>query len=367
MSRPARTPRFFSSHRRWLGIVAALLTAALGCGDQGSEESLDGSRRALIQHVWGTFELPSDSTPLQIERGAAELGFEALPNLLRIDTLTFPADHGMISVARHFVPASGSEHLLVYHDGHFIIGLAGRKHIIAWGLAHGYGVLAFEMPLFGRNPDVNIVLPDGQVVFLQNHFDLPPLERAGLNTMKLFFNPVLLGVNYAIEALGYRTISMIGLSGGGWTTHVYTAMDTRVRYSFPVAGAIPHELRTMSEIGDFEQQWQRPLYQLADFERLFLLGAAGRRRHQVQILNRDDPCCFSTRDRLPALRVYETAVAQELAAGNYGGKFELAIDETATTHTITPWALELIGRTIAAGGDAPPLPPTPTAVDVRAR
>jgi len=350
-------PRFFASHRHWTGVIATLmLAAALGCGHHAASGNLDASRRTLIQYVWGTSELPNDSTPLQIERDTSEPGFAALPNLLRIDRLTFPADHGMISVARHFVPLSGSEHLLIYHDGHFLDGLAGRKHVIAWGLAHGYGVLAFEMPLFGRNPDFAVVLPGGHVVPLRNHFDLTPLEKAGLNTMRLFFNPVLRGVNYAIEVLGYRTVSMVGLSGGAWTTHVYAAMDTRVRYSFPVAGAIPHDLRTLAEIGDFEQRRRRPFYRLADFERLFLLGAAGRGRHQVQILNRDDPCCFSARGREPALRAYETAIVQELTAGDYGGHFELAIDDTATAHAITPWALELIGQTIAAGGDAPRMP-----------
>ena len=41
----------------------------------------------------------------------------------------------------------------------------------------------------------------------------------------------------------FKRYSMIGLSGGGWTTVVYAAIDERISDSFSVAGSIPFYLR----------------------------------------------------------------------------------------------------------------------------
>ena len=40
---------------------------------------------------------------------------------------------------------------------------------------------------------------------------------------------------------------MIGISGGGWTTTVYPAIDTRISESFSVAGSLPLSLRNTIE------------------------------------------------------------------------------------------------------------------------
>lgn len=55
--------------------------------------------------------------------------------------------------------------------------------------------------------------------------------------MRFFIEPVVLAVNYA-KALGYDEIVMLGLSGGGWTTTVSAAVDSRIKLSIPVAGSV---------------------------------------------------------------------------------------------------------------------------------
>ena len=46
---------------------------------------------------------------------------------------------------------------------------------------------------------------------------------------------------------------MIGLSGGGWTTTVYAAIDPRIVKSIPVAGTLPLYLRGDHYNHDLEQ------------------------------------------------------------------------------------------------------------------
>src|ERR1041385_7687309 len=86
---------------------------------------------------------------------------------------------------------------------------------------------------------------------------------------------------------------MVGLSGGGWTTTLYAAIDPRIRKSFPVAGSIPLYLYSDHYQTDAEQS--RPeLYSLAGYPDLYVLGSSGIGRKQVQILNHSDSCCFGS-------------------------------------------------------------------------
>jgi hypothetical protein len=56
--------------------------------------------------------------------------------------------------------------------------------------------------------------------------------------LQFFITPVVSVVDW-LRALGYRDISMGGLSGGGWTTVVAAALEPRIKRSFPVAGTKP--------------------------------------------------------------------------------------------------------------------------------
>ena len=81
---------------------------------------------------------------------------------------------------------------------------------------------------------------------------------------------------------------------------------------------------------------------------MYILGAHGRGRKQVQILVRRDNCCFGEAQHdakssgMPyaeAMREYESrvrAALKEIGAGS----FRLEIDETAPSHMISHQAIE---------------------------
>lgn len=140
---------------------------------------------------------------------------------------------------------------------------------------------------------------------------------------------------------------MTGLSGGGWTTTVYAAVDPTIRSSFPVAGTIPLYLRSGGSVGDREQ-FEPEFYRIAGYPDFYVLGAEGRK--QVQILVRRDDCCFGQAQHdeksagMPyaeAMREYEGRVRTALEKIG-GGSFRLEIDEIAPSHMISHHAIERI-------------------------
>ena len=99
-------------------------------------------------------------------------------------------------------------------------------------LREGYGVLGVFMPHL-RPGDCT-----------GGHDAMFQLTTQG-SPMKYFLEPTALSLNYLKSRHrsgrfpNYRAFHMTGLSGGGWTTTIYAAIDPRIRSSFPVAGTIP--------------------------------------------------------------------------------------------------------------------------------
>jgi hypothetical protein len=211
-------------------------------------------------------------------------------------------------------------------------------HAIDEFLGSGYAVLAAYMPHM-RPGDCRTV----------PHHRMWNLPVSSGSPLKFFLEPVAVSLN-ALQSK-YKAIHMAGLSGGGWTTTVYAAIDTRIRTSFPVAGTIPLYLRSAGSIGD-KEQYLDEFYRLAGYPDLYFLGALGRK--QIQILNRKDDCCFGEAqhsvaqtglDYEAAMRVYEKAVQEALGTK---GRFRLDIDDSAPRHMISPQAVQTMLRELAA-------------------
>jgi hypothetical protein len=209
-------------------------------------------------------------------------------------------------------------------------------------LGEGYGVLGVFMPRM-RPGDCT-----------GGHDALFQIKTNG-SPIKYFLEPTAVALNSvktrhrAGNFPSYRRFHMIGLSGGGWTTTVYAAIDPTIQSSFPVAGTIPLYLRSSGSVGDREQ-FEPSFYALAGYPDLYILGAQGRGRKQVQILVRRDDCCFGVAQHDPtsagmpyeeALRQYETEVIEALK-NIRPGSFRLEIDTNAPSHMISHYAIEKI-------------------------
>ncbi|MEA3064109.1 MAG: hypothetical protein QOJ27_544 [Sphingomonadales bacterium] len=297
-------------------------------------------RRELVRLLWGRDALPS-RLPDSVETGIDDRRFAGLANLARLDRLTVRMGFGIDSRILHFVPARPNGALVLVHDGHEPpTGLAG---VVARLLERGYAVAAFTMPLYGDNSRPAVGAGQLGRIVLDGHDKLrlvhPP---AGLAEQYLV-EPVTVALNYLVPRYPNRPVAMVGLSGGGWTTVVAAAIDPRIALSFPVAGSIPPDIAQGGAWADFEQS-DPALYARISYLDLYLLGAAGAGRGQLQILNEYDPCCFAGRAALS----YRGAVAAR--ARRLGGRFDLLIDSSHERHQISPWALERILAGLPARG-----------------
>ena len=335
-----------------IGLFAGRVQSAQLLDDRAitvhSAREVEAKRRALIKYLWGPEGCPGRRLPETVLTNVPS-PVKKLSHLARVDEFRMDLAPGLQGLAYHFIPQHPNRELVVVHHGHACtldddpspeeVGYGLQRTINAL-LREGYGVLGVFMPHM-RPEDCT---GGHEAMFQTNTIGSP---------IKYFLEPTAISLNHlktqsrAGHFPKYRAFHMTGLSGGGWTTTVYAAIDPTIRCSFPVAGTIPLYLRTKGSVGDREQ-YEASFYQLAGYPDLYILGAHGRGRKQVQILVRRDDCCFGEAQHDPqgsgmayadALRAYEQPVQAALEKTGQGS-FRLHIDEKAPSHMISHHAIE---------------------------
>jgi len=304
-----------------------------------NEDDIFLKRGELISHIWETSHLPT-SLPSKIKKNITDGRFLNLQNLKRIDRIVTNMEYGINSVIYHFHPERSNNKIIIYHQGHSG-GFINGKNIINYFLERDFSVLAFSMPLIGLNSAPTIQLSRFGKLKLINHDRMKFLERP----MRFFFEPITTTLNYIENDYQYDSFYMVGLSGGGWTTILYAAIDSRIEKSYPVAGSLPMYLRSITkrDWSDYEQTLP-DLYRIANYLELFVMGSYGQGRGQLQILNKYDSCCFSG----IKYRTYEQSISKHI--GNLGkGQFSVYLDDTHAEHKISNHAMDIIFHDMVIG------------------
>ncbi len=295
-------------------------------------------RNDLIEFFWDDSLQYLEELP-EVESGISDSRYNNFQNLLRIDRLTVEMEYGINSVSYLFIPEQSNEKLILYHQGHggdFILG----KNTIQFFLDRNFTVLASTMPLVGMNNQPVVEIDGLGKMKLISHDQLSLLETNNFNPMRLFLDPIQINLNFLDKEYDFKRYSMIGISGGGWTTVVYSAIDERISDSFSVAGSMPFYLRVNDrDIGDYEQT-NIDLYEVTNYLELYVLSAYGEKRH-IQIFNKNDPCCFSGN----GYETYEFVIKDKISQLGKGN-FQIFIDDTHNEHKISDTALEYIAKNI---------------------
>ncbi len=338
-----------------------------------SNEGIIKRRQELIKFIWGSPEMPAGTLPTVEKNDKSPVS--GLNNLERVDTLTITMEASEKSYAHHFIPKRKNNRLVILHHGHATsfndnptpedVG-HGMQRTINGLLTDGYSVLAVYMPhtaKFNTRLSVNDSVDDkGRPISHADMFNKIKVKNGSV--MKFFLEPVTICLNYLKTRAAadgfpiYQDFSMVGLSGGGWTTVVYAAIDPTIKLSFPVAGSMPLYLWPRHSkgysIGDGAEQTLSGFYQIAGYPDLYVLGSHGPGRKQVHILNRHDDCCFGEGQHQNRARqlgmTYDGAVRDyehriRLTLYNLGSKgfFRVEIDEATPSqkpfHRISPNAL----------------------------
>jgi hypothetical protein len=304
-----------------------------------SASEVDARRKALIRFIWGEDSFPSGLPDVVLK---IDNPVKSVDGFARVDELRIDMAPGLQGLAWHYTSQKPNSELVIVHHGHSsdFAGDYGLVATINALLREGYGVLAVFMPHL-RPGDAT-----------GNHDAMFQQQTTG-SPIKWFLESTAVNLNYlksrsaADRFPSYRAFHMTGLSGGGWTTTIYAAVDPTIRVSVPVAGTIPLYLRARGSIGDREQT-DPAFYRLTGYPDLYLMGSHGKGRSQVQILNRRDNCCFgeAQHDSQTAGVNYEDAMHEfatrvQAAAKEIGDTtYRLEIDETAPGHLVSQHAIE---------------------------
>jgi hypothetical protein len=66
---------------------------------------------------------------------------------------------------------------------------------------------------------------------------------------------------------------MLGISGGGWTTVLFSAIDDKISQNYSVVGSFPMFMRSDAKnIGDYEQMIPE-LYSIVNYLELYIMGS----------------------------------------------------------------------------------------------
>jgi cephalosporin-C deacetylase-like acetyl esterase len=308
------------------------------------KSDIEQKRNFLTEFFWdvGSLQRVKDKSQLpEVESGISDFNYKDFQNLKRIDRLTVEMEYGINSVSYLFLPEQPNEKLILYHQGHggdFLLG----KDTIKFFLDRNFTVFAMTMPLLGMNNQPIVEMDVLGKIKLNSHNQLRLLEANDFNPMKLFLDPIQINLNFLDKEYNFKRYSMIGLSGGGWTTVVYSAIDERISDSFSVASSIPFYLRVDDrDMGDYEQR-NIELYQNVNYLELYVLSAYGDGRKHIQIFNKNDPCCFSGN----GYETYEFVIKDKISQLGKGN-FQIFIDDTHTQHKISDHILRLVHENIS--------------------
>ena len=307
------------------------------------EVDIDQKRNNLIEFFWdvGSLHRVQHAGELpKVEYDISDSNYNNFQNLNRIDKLTVEMEYGVNSISYLFIPTESNQKLILYHHGHdgdFLLG----ENTIQFLLERNFTVLAITMPLVGMNSQPVVEIDGLGEIKLFSHEQFRLLDTNNFNPMKFFIHPIQVNVNFLEKEYDFKRYSIIGLSGGGWTAIVYSAIDDRISDSFSVAGSVPFYLRVNErDIGDYEQT-NLELYEIANYLELYILSAYGDDRKHIQIFNKNDPCCYSGN----GYESYEVFIKDRLLQLGKGN-FQIFIDDTHNEHKISNTVLEYVAKNI---------------------
>ena len=237
-------------------------------------QGAEARRAELIHFIWPGGLPATRPTVTDVPKDCPELSAvesDLVSHVRRLDVDVSGFDfHSLVFVAYPRSPAKTGPMLAIVHHGHVPAGVdqylaAGTGDAVNTLLRKGFIVAVVQMPLACWNIDADGKLPSGQVFKIKKrntggHNELFKTLEPELHggTMRFFLEPVVQTINELLaEESDSRGLLMTGLSGGGWTTHLATAVDVRIDTSIPVAGSLPLYARPFSpgSDGDMEQHY----------------------------------------------------------------------------------------------------------------
>jgi hypothetical protein len=316
-------------------------------------------REALINETWGTSALPA--TLPTVTTTVDPFG-STLPDVRAVYDYHAAMSNGQLNDSDLYLNSNPNGRVVILNMGH--------QGTTNWPLfASGYNTVPMMTALLNVGFSIYAMnMPAGGQCCIAH----PALFTSyGNAAMQYFLEPAIQAMNYWDANSTFSRYDFVGLSGGAWTGTVLQALDTRVKTTILDAGSLPgtqfccwdQPISNLPNQGDAtkgggEQNWA-PFYSIAGYVDLYLMGASGPGRSQLQILNVNDNCCFGSlqwngyyaaandgRTWYQQVNYYSTLLAAAAAA--VPSDFSVVEDFTATQHQISdPFAVDLALSTLS--------------------
>jgi len=147
-----------------------------------------------------------------------------------------------------------------------------------------------------------------------------------------FIEPVIATLDFLDNIFNYTAVTMVGISGGGWTTTVVAALDTRITKCFLVAGSCPLYLESHSrpDWGNYEANTPE-LCRTVNYLKLYVLGGHGKSQKQLLLVNKYDACCLSGTKWETYKNIVKSRI-NHLGTGDFG----VILDDSHREHIVSP-------------------------------
>ena len=321
-----------------------------------SENDLIKKRDKLIDYIWMGDGFPSQF-PDHVDMNISPNGYQDIKNLERIDSFTINMDFGkyedkvflnkdmeMNSIAYLFTPVVSNKKLIIFHQdelgGSDELDFLEEKSKISMFLDNGISVLMFSMPGQGMNNEPVLEFERFGKLLLDSHNHFILIDNEYFHPVKFFVEPIIVSLNYIEQNFDYDDYYMFGISGGGWTTTLTSALDDRISKNYSIAGSFPLYMKSdRLNFGDYEQTIPE-LYNIATYEELYIMSSFYTDQRSVQIFIYNDPCCFQAElyEKFP----YGDAIQDQLDILGGGGKFSVFLDSSTRVHEVSDHALSLV-------------------------
>jgi hypothetical protein len=215
------------------------------------------------------------------------------------------------------------------------------------------------MPNYQVGSASQMQVPSGSCAPGDRHCPIFHQQGGAPRAMRVFLEPVAACLNWLRTNEDFLQFDMTGVSGGGWTSVLYPAVDPSIRVSVPASGSLPLDLRTAGlDIGD-EEQTHAPIFGssastgIAGYRDLYALAGFGYGRRHVQVGNvHENGCCFSDSQYGPplgtAMEAYKVSIQSRLASAG-AGSFDVArFTDNDNAHTISADGLDRIFAEVVA-------------------
>ena len=291
-----------------------------------SREDYVQKKESIIKFLFKKNELPYELKP-KIYRKNLDNNF---PNAINIKRFEHIMKFGVDSKADYYQSKVRNKNLIIYATGHNK-NVKDTNKKINYFLKKGYDILKIDMPLKVNNSRPTVFIENLGPLVIGHHDRFKFLEgKIEGHPLKFYIEPVIVFLNYLKSNNNYENVSMIGLSGGGWTTLVSSAIDKNINYSFIVSGPKPLMFKNPYDYDCYEIS-HKSFTALVNYFDLYIMSSLGSKNALIEIININEKNNFSH-------SLYEKHIVDSL---NKIGKsyYAIQVDKKNFNHSLSDESL----------------------------